>query len=192
MGDLMVYREMRRGVTRLVGGKLGTQTTALDAWPIGSVYMQYTSADPATLFGGTWIRFAKGKMPISLDEADIDFDTPGETGGLKSKALTANQITPHTHAPGTYVTGSGGGHDHGPGTFVFTRKAAAGTQAGASSGNTTAATDGQITGRSGTAADHSHGVQGESGDGSTAGGLGNAVVDRMPPYVAVYMWRRTA
>lgn len=187
----MVYREKKRGITKLLGGKLGTQTTPLDAWPVGSVYMQYTSADPATLFGGTWIRFAKGKMPIGVDEADVDFDTVGETGGLKSKALTIGQIPPHQHSSGTLTTNDTGSHTHPPGSYGYTRKAGSGSQAGASSGNTTSASDGQVTGTSGSGGTHGHAVLGDTGDGSSIG-LGNAAVDRMPPYIAVYMWRRTA
>jgi hypothetical protein len=186
-----MYREIRKGVTRLTGGKLGTQTTALDVWPIGSIHLRYDNTNPGTLFGGTWTQMARGKMLMGQDDTDVDFDTLGETGGLKSKALTLGQIPPHPHSSGTLSANDAGSHTHPPGSYGYTRKAGAGSQAGASSGNTTAASDGQVTGTSGSGGLHGHAILGDTGDGSSMG-LGNAAVDRMPPFIVVYVWRRTA
>ena len=37
-------------------------------YPIGSVYISFSSTDPSTYFGGTWERYGKGRTVVSLDE----------------------------------------------------------------------------------------------------------------------------
>lgn len=56
-------------------------------YPIGSIYMSVNSANPSTLFGGTWEAWGAGKVPVGIDTNDGDFDTVEETGGTKSTNL---------------------------------------------------------------------------------------------------------
>jgi len=51
------------------------------AWPVGSIHINISCTNPGTLFGGTWSAFGEGKMLISLDSGDTDFDEAEETGG---------------------------------------------------------------------------------------------------------------
>ena len=53
------------------------------AYPVGSIYMSANSTDPKMLFGGTWERYANGRVLVGVDEADTDFNTAGKTGGEK-------------------------------------------------------------------------------------------------------------
>ena len=43
------------------------------------------------MFGGTWVAWGAGRVPVGVDTTDTDFDTVEETGGTKSVTLTAAQ-----------------------------------------------------------------------------------------------------
>lgn len=167
------------GTTRLEGG-------ALAAYPVGAIYISLVNTDPGVLFGGTWVPFGGGHTLVGLTLSDADFDTAGETGGEKTHTLTKAEIPSHVHNGGSLTTTNAGGHAH---TLKLSP------------------TDGshQGTGRFGAFGDridstsnvvnndgsHAHNVTGETGSGSPDGLNGNPH-NNMPPYVVVYMWRRSA
>ena len=73
----------------LLGPIAEAEMPAIDAWPVGSVFLSLVDTSPATLLsGGTWVRIAEGKFLVGLDALDTAFDTAAETGGAKT----------HTHA----------------------------------------------------------------------------------------------
>lgn len=51
--------------------------------PVGSLYFSTSSTSPASLFGGTWERYAQGRVMVSASDTDTDF-TVGKTGGTKT------------------------------------------------------------------------------------------------------------
>ena len=62
-----------------------------EAFPVGSVFIAVVSTDPATLLGyGTWSAFGAGRVLVGRDAGDTDFDTAEETGGAKTKAISAH------------------------------------------------------------------------------------------------------
>ena len=78
-------------------------------WPIGSIYINAnTNTNPATLLGfGTWQRFGQGRVLVSQDSTDADFDTAGETGGEKNHQLTEAEMPVHNH-PINFRSGQAG------------------------------------------------------------------------------------
>lgn len=63
----------------------------IPALPVGSVYISVVSTNPATLLGyGTWSAIAAGRVLVGIDSGDADFDTVEETGGAKTKAISAH------------------------------------------------------------------------------------------------------
>ena len=54
--------------------------------PVGSLYFSTNSTSPASLFGGTWERYAQGRVMVSASDTDTDF-TVGKTGGSKTHEL---------------------------------------------------------------------------------------------------------
>ena len=90
-----------------------TNTSFLDVYPVGSIYMSVDSTfDPETTFGGSWSRIAQGRMLVGLDDAstpDTDFDTAEKFGGFKTHTLTVGQLPPHTHTVGGIENPSGSG-----------------------------------------------------------------------------------
>lgn len=75
----------------------------LEIYPVGSIYMTMdNNFNPNVTFGGTWARFAAGRMPIGVDANDNDFMTLGENsnfqgGGAKEVTLTEDQMPSHQH-----------------------------------------------------------------------------------------------
>lgn len=70
---------------------------ALQAYPVGAVYISVNATSPADLFGGTWAVFGAGRALVSLDSTDTDFDTAEETIGAKTHTLTTDELPAHTH-----------------------------------------------------------------------------------------------
>ena len=66
-------------------------------YPVGSIYMSVNNTNPSTLFGGTWVAWGAGRVPVGVDTADTDFDTVEETGGEKAHTLTIAEMPSHIH-----------------------------------------------------------------------------------------------
>ena len=68
-------------------------------YPVGSIYMSVNNTNPSSLFGGTWVAWGAGRVPVGVDAADTDFDTVEETGGAKEVTLTGAQsgVQAHNH-----------------------------------------------------------------------------------------------
>ena len=57
--------------------------------PVGSLYFSTSDTSPASLFGGTWERYAQGRVMVSASDTDTDF-TVGKTGGEKTYDAAAD------------------------------------------------------------------------------------------------------
>ena len=52
-------------------------------YPVDSIYISTNSTSPASLYGGSWERYGTGRALISASDTDSDF-TAGTTGGSKT------------------------------------------------------------------------------------------------------------
>jgi hypothetical protein len=140
-------------------------------YPVGSIYTNAAvSTNPATLLGfGTWTAFGAGKVLVGLDSGDAAFDTLGETGGSKDAIVVS-----HSHTASSSV--SDPGHNHTIGFQNYTIDSNAGGAGLVRQGTSNTST--QTTGIS------------VSTSVSTTGS--SATNANLPPYIVVYMWRRTA
>lgn len=87
--------------------------TILDlTYPIGSIYMSIKSTNPSSLFGGTWIVWGSGRVPVGVDTSDTDFDTVEKTGGEKTHTLTVSEIPVHKHNLKTSTSSPSSGTGH--------------------------------------------------------------------------------
>jgi microcystin-dependent protein len=163
----------QRGFTVLEGNP------ALAAWPVGSVFIGYTSTSPATLLGGgSWTQFGQGRMLVGQNSADTDFDVVGDTGGSKTKSIGLNNIPQHAH---------GIGHDHGNAT-----KSVQYAQTTSTGGTAYRVTDiGGVVGGGGTSVTLSINVPSFSGNSFNQAST-ETPLDVMNPFIVVYFWRRTA
>lgn len=154
-------------------------------YPVGSIYMSVNATNPSTYFGGTWVAWGAGRVPVGVNASDGNFNTVEKTGGASSVTLTATQIPSHTHAKGTLATASAGAHTHN----LQNQKAAWGLDGG---GNRVIvdATTGYtaVTNKATTSAGaHTHTIS-----GSTAATGGGGSHSNLQPYITCYMWKRTA
>lgn len=168
-------------------------------YPVGSIYINAEdNTNPETLLGiGTWERFGEGRVMVSHDDGDSDFDTAQATGGHK-------EMHQHNHSSGGLGTSSEGNHSHNGWVFGggYTRSTISfGTGPTSSSvaqwihaenshHNRRATGDLPSGGRvdlNGTtsAGSHSHDISGSTGNA----GSGNA--GNLQPYIVVYAWKRT-
>ena len=131
-------------------------------YPVGSIYMSINSTNPGTLFGGTWEQI-KDKFLLSAGSTY----TAGSTGGAATVTLTTNQIPSHSHDAGT----SGFTVLGADGSLTY-KKAASGSGV---SNLLAAASSGTNVNRTGIA--------------NTGGGQAH---NNMPPYLAVYVWKRVS
>lgn len=68
-------------------------------YPVGSLYFNVAvSTSPATLLGfGVWSRYGQGRVLVSQDGTQSEFDTLNETGGAKTHTLSWNEMPAHSH-----------------------------------------------------------------------------------------------
>lgn len=180
-------------------------------YPVGSVYISVNSTNPHDLFGGTW-EAVGGRFLIGVDSTY----TAGSTGGSTTVAahshsisartsdsttLTTAQIPAHTHTRGTMnITGGFAPWSEGAGSDITGEQGAFYSVASNQYGWGT--TTGRDSDNEYMYFDASRSWTGETS--SVGGGEGHthsvpaattseqAAVSNMPPYLVVYMWKRTA
>lgn len=70
-------------------------------YPVGSIYLSTSSANPATFLGvGTWAAWGTGRVPVAIDTTQTEFNTVEKTGGEKTHTLTAAEMPAHSHTAG--------------------------------------------------------------------------------------------
>jgi hypothetical protein len=77
---------------------LGGLVVAEYSYPIGSIFISVSSANPNTTLGfGTWSAFAAGRVLVGHSSSDGDFAS-GTTGGAKTHTLTEAEMPRHRHS----------------------------------------------------------------------------------------------
>ena len=146
------------------------QAIAMDGaracFPVGTILMTMTNTNPSTYIGGTWVAL-NDVFLLAASETH----PAGETGGAEEVTLTASQLPAHRH----YT--------------INMAKAEAGVSPDYQ--HTVARYD-----RENTSWDDCHyqlnGISNEANGGRTSPTGSGEAHDNMPPYLAVYTWKRTA
>ena len=139
-------------------------------YPVGSIFTTVNDTDPNGTLPGTWEKI-EGKFLLGSSTAHA----AGSTGGSEAVTLTVEQMPAHSH---TGSAAENGYHYHS-----FT-----GNRSGGGSYTT-------AEGKSGSDAYYTHTTTKDGGhthDLSINNAGGGQAVDIMPPYLVVYMWKRTA
>ena len=67
-------------------------------YPVGSIYITTTSANPGTYLGGTWEAFGDGRTLVGVgSNGTTNYTSAQATGGVDSVALNVNQMPNHQH-----------------------------------------------------------------------------------------------
>lgn len=66
-------------------------------YPVGSIYMSVNNVNPETIFGGTWVSWGAGRVPVGVSASETEFNTVEKTGGEKAHTLSVGEMAQHTH-----------------------------------------------------------------------------------------------
>lgn len=66
-------------------------------YPVGSIYLSVSPNNPSSLFGGAWVAWGSGRVPVGVNTSDSSFSTVEKTGGEKTHTLSVNEIPSHQH-----------------------------------------------------------------------------------------------
>ena len=150
-------------VDNIHGTELAKKTDLLNAiYPVGSIYISTNNNSPQNFLGGTWVRI-EGRFLLGAGSGY----GAGSTGGEATHTLTTGEMPGHSHTVRVYSGVTSGG-------YSYVAKAGS---------NYVTSTSTSVT-----ASGASYSV-GNIGTGEN--GLGQAH-NNMPPYLAVYIWKRTA
>lgn len=144
----------------------GTNFVLDNVYPIGSIYMNVNSTNPGTLFGGTWEQI-QGRFLLGMSSSY----PAGSQGGEASHTLTTAEMPIHGHNPANE-----------PGYYGFitnSQKAFTIGDMGSQSGS----------GRYYPYASAAFDISRNTMTGTTGGGNPH---NNMPPYLSIYIWKRTA
>lgn len=77
---------------------LSRRYTKIDSvYPMGSIYMSVVNKNPSEFFGGTWVPWGTGRVPVGVNTGDSNFNAVEKTGGETSHKLTVSEMPSHTH-----------------------------------------------------------------------------------------------
>lgn len=164
-------------------------------YPVGAIYMSTSSTSPASLFGGTWIQL-KDRFLVGTG----DTYSNGATGGAAS-ASHSHTVNSHNHSvPGV-------SHSHTNGSLMccitFDAQTGIATRWTTSRGGYTATglkKANQVVNNNSSWWSEATEVNGTTAattpagttSGNSSPGTNSQTVATIPPYLAVYMWKRTA
>lgn len=157
------------------GGGLTKQEVIDLIYPVGSPYISFNSTDPSTLFGGTWEQI-KDRFLLAAG----DSYAAGTTGGSADAVAVS-----HTHTQAA--------HSHGTGSGTYTKFPVLNSSATVYNDNADL--------MSGSGHYYPYANKADSWSNKTATSsvtpkINSAGEDgtgkNMPPYLAVYMWKRIA
>lgn len=144
-------------------------------YPVGTIYFTVDSTNPGTKFGGTWVAWGAGRVPVGVNASDSNYNTPEKNVGNSSVSytpngtvgghtLTINEIPSHSHNVSVL------GYTEGSSNMRYT------VGWGYTRSGILFNTDG-----SGGNGSHNHGFTGTA-----------ATISTIQPSVTCYMWKRTA
>ncbi len=158
----------------------------LDAYPVGAFYISAVQTSPAQLFGGNWERIT-GQFLLGTDTTENNLGTysAGSTGGSERVTLSAAQMPAHTHGSKSLIGYTSGRPLSNKTSGIFSGSHGI-VSIPRSSGTFTGGIN--FTGIDATKGWDIH-VDASHEHNSVGGGESH---DNMPPYLAVYMWKRVA
>lgn len=174
------------GIQGETGSALETRIASLessvgDMWktiyPVGSLYISVSATSPQTLFGGTWERI----QDTFLLAAGSTYSA-GDTGGEATHTLLESELPNIT---GTIVAGDGSTGSSAGGYGAFRSATGAFSVANIRQYARPASAN-AVTWPSGDTHERVNMSFGGDGNGATV------AHNNMPPYLAVYVWKRTA
>ena len=179
-------------------------------YPVGSIYLSVKNENPSTKFGGTWVAWGSGRVPVGVNSSDSSFNSVEKTGGNKthnhtitvasksaftsgSTRLSVSQIPAHQHNGTT----QGGRTDYlrivgGAGLSYASNQMPGFASASYTDIRNTSNFPGAnhshdfTTNATGGSGGHTHSIPAHNHTASSNSPTA------LPPYITCYMWKRTA
>lgn len=194
----------------------GQPLSSSNPYPVGSIYLSVNSTNPGTLFGGTWEQI-KDKFILACGSTYAN----GATGGASTHTHSIDGHT-HTSAGHTHTiashTHTSAAHTHGAGSYaaavnisdagqIYIGVSSSGYTAskykrGGNGGYATGSNDSNssgayVYGTSGSTTPGATGGKSLTTNSTTPGATGSTSLttksaSNLPPYLAVYVWKRVA
>ena len=166
-------------------------------YPVGAIYMSTSGTNPGNLFGGTWVAWGSGRVPVGVNSSDGNFNAVEKTGGQSTVTIASNNIPAHSHG----VNDPGHQHTLDLGSYriptaaqdigdVSSSSTEGSYTAPSISGSTATQDWSQFTGTSLTPASSGTGISIQNAYGNAGGGAD--AITNLQPYITCYMWKRTA
>lgn len=180
----LIITKLNGAIDYLYGQNIDSGAEAINAYPVGSIYMSVNSTSPTSLFGGTWVRLK-----------DCFLLAAGDTYAAASTGGSADAVAvSHYHAVGSQtVTGmaaSAGAHRHEYyRTYMSDNRFEPDPIFDPDNAASYAYNKSESTSFTGA---HSHPVTGTVAAFNTESAGVSGAGKNMPPYLAVYVWKRTA
>lgn len=143
-------------------------------YPVGSIYMSVNNTNPKDLFGGTWVAWGAGRVPVGFNGGDGNFNSSEKTGGSKTINIQHNHGLSNARA-------AVGRADSSTSTISYT--------AGGNPHNVYF--DREFSYWGGIAGVSKHATDTAKIYGNTDNG-GSTAASVLQPYITCYMWKRTA
>lgn len=204
--DIFVVQETQTKQNVNVSLSTLTKTIMNTAFPVGAIYMSVNSINPSTLFGGIWEQI-QDKFLLCAGSTYL----AGSSGGEASHILTTAEMPEHNHTYSKSATSTGstaltieqmprhyhaiktlsGGYSANCTNFSAGKAKAFGglENAGDIVSVTHARQSGtQLIDNEGGDSGHQHSIETIDSITSTIGS--NSPINIMPPYLAIYVWKR--
>lgn len=149
---------------------VGSNFVLDNVYPVGSIYMNVNSTNPGTLFGGTWEQI-QGRFLLGMSSSY----PAGSQGGEATHKLTSDELPVHIHE----VRESGNSSYIYPSSRINSATSSTGNYSLILNSTTNGYTTEQATGIGRLL----------TGDNIQTRGQAH---NNMPPYLSVYIWKRTA
>lgn len=165
-------------------------------YPVGSIYMSMNATNPETLFGGKWEAIAQGRCLIGAgtgtdSRKESKTFAAGDTGGEYNHQLTVGEMAQHSHTVTIASKTLTGSIDTTSNDNNNARRVGTGDATGILSSRENGSVfrygqDGFVSSPTGITVNATH-----NHTATAANNGSNTAHNNIPPYVSVYMFRRT-
>ena len=216
------FDEVKDQLTTDVAGNLQSQIDALESqlnsqvstlqgqianvktsfYRVGDIIMTTIASNPSSVYGGTWVAWGAGRVPVGYNSSDSDFNSAEKTGGSKTQnyahSHTVNShshlVPKHTHSMPNHKHVSPFGYDED--VYYATNSWGTVVESGSGYGFRANASGAETrfrmayTKEAGSGNTGSTIVTTQSSSPGTNSQLGSKSV--VQPYITCYFWKRTA
>ena len=187
-----------RGDGTWADAKMSTKELVDILYPVGHIYMSTNSANPGTLFPGTtWEAYAQGRVLIGAgtgtdSRSEKKTFTAGSTGGEYNHQLTVGELAQHSHTVTIASKTLTGSIDTTSNDNENARRVGTGDATGILSSRENGSVfrygqDGFVSSPTGITVNATH-----NHTATAANNGSNTAHNNIPPYISVYIFRRTA